>query len=174
MRRQPDLTVNSLRLPLPVGGVITQEYAEMGGKALLRFANGAGLLQTAWTKLRTSISGTGAFPLGLDGVDWSAPVTLGCVAPRSIQSASNVITVPAARRTDAAPYGFAITADNARLLPTPVAIAGNTATLTAVAGALGYQVYWYPLLTVLAPEGLSATWDAAGAVATWQIVAEEQ
>lgn len=171
-RRQPDLTIDGLRLPLPIAGEIEQSYEFFGGYTLLRLGAGAAVHQEAWRRIRTTLSASGIAPPGLDGIEWSQPHTLGCVAARSIQSASNVITLPAARRSDAAPYGWAVSAAGL-LTPTPVALAGNVATLTVVAGAAGYQVAWYPLLTIRAPAGPSVSYDAAGAVAGWQLTAEE-
>lgn len=94
------------------------------------------------------------------------------MAPRSIQSASNVITLPAARRVDAAPYGFALDAIGL-LRPVGVSVAGNAATLAVWAGAVSYQVLYYPLLTVRAPAGVRVEYDAAGAAAGWELVFEE-
>ena len=172
MRRQPDLVVNGLRLPVPVGAQITQDYEDFGGFAPLRFASGAALVQESWRKARTVIAASGLFPPGLAAVDWAAPVTLGCVATRSRQAAGNVINVLGNYRTDAPPYGFAVLPGD-RYLPTQVAMAGNVATLTAVAGALAYQILWYPAMTVIAPAGVQISWDAQGAVASWRIEAEE-
>lgn len=171
-RQQPDLMINGLRMPLHVGAAIQQEYEDFGGFAPLRFADGAGLVQQSWRKARTSLTASGSVPPGLYGIDWTAPVTLACIAARSIQSAGNVITLPAARRTDAPPYGFAITATGL-FRPVPVVLAGNVATLGTVAGAAGYQVMWYPLMTVIAPAGPRLQWDAVGAVSGWMLVAEE-
>ncbi|MBS0442820.1 MAG: hypothetical protein JSR38_12755, partial [Proteobacteria bacterium] len=84
----------------------------------------------------------------------------------------NVITLPAARRSDAAPFGFALDASGL-LRPTAVTLAGNVATLIAVAGATGYQVLYYPLLTIRAPAGPRCSYDAAGAVASWELTCEE-
>lgn len=114
----------------------------------------------------------GWVPAGLDALDWSQTHVLGCVAPRSIQAAGRVITLPAARRTDAAPYGFAVDAVGL-LRPVAVTVVGNVATLGADAGAVSYQVLYYPLLTVRAPQGPRVQYDAAGAAASWEIVFEE-
>ncbi|WP_068634720.1 hypothetical protein [Thauera butanivorans] len=171
-RRQPDLTINGLRLPLRIGGEIQQSYEDIGGFTLLRLGAGAAVPQQSWRKLRTTLSAQGIAPPGLAAVDWTQPVTLGCIAARSIQSASNIINIPAGRRTDAPPYGWAVMPDGL-LRPTAVAVAGNVATLTAIAGAAGYQVLWYPLLSVYAIAGVQASYDAAGAVAGWELVAEE-
>ncbi len=171
-RRQPDLTIDGLRLPLPVAGEIRQSYESFGGFTVLRLGQGAAVHQEAWRKTRTTLSASGLIPPGLAAVDWTASHTLGCVAPRSIQSASNVITLPAARRVDAAPYGFALDAVGL-LRPVGVSVAGNAATLAVWAGAVSYQVLYYPLLTARAPAGVRVEYDAAGAAASWELVCEE-
>lgn len=171
-RRQPDLTLDGLRLPVAVGGQIEQTYEDFGAITLLRLGAGAAVHQEVWRKTRTSISISGALPVGLDAIDWKTSHALGCVAPRSIQSAGNVITIPAARRSDAAPYGWAITAAGL-LTPTAVTLADNVATLSPVAGAAAYQVAWYPQLTVRAPTGPTVSYDALGAVVGWELTAEE-
>ena len=107
-RRQPDLTINGLRLPLRIGAQIQQSYEDIGGFTLLRLGAGAAVPQQTWRKLRTTLSAQGIAPPGLAAIDWTQPVTLGCIAARSIQSASNVINIPAARRADAPPYGWAV------------------------------------------------------------------
>ena len=171
-RRQPDLILDTLRVPVAVGGEIQQTFETFGAFTLLRLGLGAAVHQEAWRKLRTTLSITGAVPVGLDGLDWAATHTLACIAPRSIQSTTNTINLPATRRSDAPPFGFAITAAGL-LQPTTVTLAGNVATLAAVPGATAYQVLWYPLLTIRAPAGPSVSYDAAGAVAGWQLTAEE-
>lgn len=171
-RKQPDLTIDGIRLPLAVAGAISQTYEDFGGFGLLRLGLGAAVHQEVWRKTRTTLSASGLIPPGLAAVDWTAAHTLGCVAPRSIQSASNVIALPAARRTDAAPYGFAVDAIGL-LRPVAVGVAGNTATLAVWAGAVSYQVLYYPLLTVRAPAGVRVEYDAAGAAAGWELVCEE-
>lgn len=172
MRQQPDLIIGGLRLPLRVGAEVQQSYEDFGGYAVLRLGAGAAVPQQSWRKLRTTISGRGIAPPGLSAINWSAPVSIACVQARSIQAASNVIAIPAARRSDAPVYGWAITADGL-LAPTPVVMAGNTATLQSIPGAAGYQVNWYPLLSVIAIAGVNTTWDAVAAEASWELSAEE-
>lgn len=171
-RKQPDLTIDGIRLPLQVAGEIRQDYEDFGGFGLLRLGLGAAVHQEVWRKTRTTLSASGLIPPGLAGVNWTASHTLGCVAPRSIQAAGNVITLPAARRSDAAPYGFAVDAIGL-LRPVAVGLAGNTATLAVWAGAVSYQVLYYPLLTARAPAGVRVEYDAAGAAAGWELVCEE-
>lgn len=171
-RKQPDLTIDGIRLPLAAAGQIAQTYEDFGGFGLLRLGLGAAVHQEVWRKTRTTLSASGLIPPGLAAVDWTAAHTLGCVAPRSIQAASNVITLPAARRVDAAPYGFALDAVGL-LRPVGVSVAGNAATLAVWAGAVSYQVLYYPLLTARAPAGVRVEYDAAGAAASWELVCEE-
>lgn len=171
-RRQPDLTIDGIRMPLAAAGSISQIYEDFGGFAMLRLGMGATVHQEAWRKTRTTLSASGLIPPGLAAVDWAVSHTIGCVAPRSIQAASNVITLPAARRSDAAPYGFAVDATGL-LRPVGVSVAGNAATLAAWTGALSYQVLYYPLMTVRAPAGLRVQYDAAAALAGWELVCEE-
>lgn len=66
-----------------------QAYSRVdGGSATLRMLDGAGLKQTQWAKLATSISGDGWAPAALAGVDWSQAVEISCIAPRAIHSAT--------------------------------------------------------------------------------------
>ncbi len=170
--QQPLLAVNGRLITLAAGGVITQSFEDFGGFSTLRFASGVGLAQESWRKVRTTISASGWVPAGLDDIDWSAPVTIGCVKTRSIKSASNVITIASARRTDAPPYGFSI-GPRGNLRAAAVTMAGNVATIAPTADATGYVVLWYPEMTVLATSGVTCEWDVQGAVESWAISGEE-
>ncbi|ANQ83708.1 hypothetical protein dqs_0632 [Azoarcus olearius] len=170
MRRQPDLMINGLVFPAPAAGQITQTYADIGGFARRRAASGRLIAQEAWRRISTSISAEGWVPAALDSIDWSGELTLGCIAARARQSDTPSIALPAARRTDAAPYGFAVVGH--RLVPTSLAVAGDLATLAPVAGATAYKVLYYPLLIVRS-DGPSERYDAGGAVAGFDLQAEE-
>ena len=171
-RRQPDLSVDGVRLPMQVAGEISQDYEFFGGYSLLRLGAGAAVHQEVWRKTRTTLSASGLVPPGLAALDWSTAHVLGCVAPRSAQSVGPVIALPAERRPDAPPYGFAVDASGL-LRPVAVSVAGDVATLAPLAGAVSYQLLWYPLLTVRCPAGPRVSYDAAGAVASWELVCEE-
>lgn len=164
---------------LIIGGVVvsyeashelSQTYETLGGRSLRRMLSGAGHLQTHWAKKRTTISGSGRLPAGLDGLDYTASMSLSCAAPLSIWSATTSATLPAARRADFAPRGFAIV--NGHQVPTPISIATNAVTFTAVSGASGYVVSYYPTLTIYA-EPPRLNFDARDVVIGWEIVAEE-
>lgn len=160
---------------IPVGAAlgITQRIEVIGGRTRLRFANGAGLNVVAWEKLRITISGQGWCPLGLQSLDYAAPLTLKCGAPRNITGSGPVITLPAARRTDTGyqPYAWAHTPRGPQ--NTPVTLAGNVATCTTVANAVAYTVMYYPQLTVLC-DPPTEDFDTATGIAAWELVAEEQ
>lgn len=150
---------------------LTQDYSPVeGGRALRRKASGAAFLQTAWAKVRTVLRGSGRVPEGLDGLDYTSSMTLQCMAPRSIRSASNVIALPSSRRTDWAPHGYAIV--DGRSVRTSITIATDTATLATVSGASGYVVAYYPVMTVYASPPVK-TFNGRGGMIGWEITAEE-
>lgn len=167
----PLFELGGVPVPLAAGLALSQSYEAIGGWALLRMMSGAGLKQQHWQRLRTSVSGEGWVPEGLQALDYSASLGLKCIAPRAVHAVSNVIGIPAARRADAAPYGFAVLADGS-LRDTAAALAGDTVTLTPVAGAVRYIAHYYPQLTVFA-EPPRTRFDASGAVAGWELTAEE-
>lgn len=165
------LEIGALVLPLHARHGLSQRYETLGGRATLRFSDGALLVQRAWAKLRTVIEGEGSVPPGLAGLDTVNAVTLKCVAQRTVSGGTS-ITLPAARRSDAghAPRAFAQVGD--RAVETAVNIVANVATLTPVAGAELYWVSYYPQLSVIcAPVEERA--DVNGAVYAWSLTAEE-
>lgn len=165
------LEIGGLVIPVQAAGDIEQSFETIGGSALLRMLNGAGMKQTHWRKLKTTISGSGWTPPGLAGLDYTAPLTIKSCASRAVQAAGNVIAVPSARRTDTgyAPSGYAIV--EGRYVPTPLVLVSNTATLTAVSGAQGYGVRYWPQLSVYA-EFRESNRPAASSW-SWSIEAEE-
>lgn len=122
-------------------------------------------------KLKIRLSGGGWAPIGLTSLDYSSSMTLLCGLRRSIGSASNVITIPSARRSDSGfePIGLAVV--DGELQETTISIVSNEATLGVVAGAEGYQVQYWPEITVYAD--LEESMDASSATYSWEIIAEE-
>jgi hypothetical protein len=161
--------IGSVIVPCSAALNLSQRVETIGGRSRLRFADGAGLDQILWEKLRVTISGDGWCPPGLATLP-SGPLTLKCGLPRAVSSTSNAVTIPAARRTDAGylPYAWAHTADGA--VATSLSLAGNVATCTAVAGAIAYEVMYFPELSVLC-DPISEDHSRAGA--SWELVAEE-
>lgn len=167
----PLFELGGVQVPLAAGLDLQQSYEPIGGWTLLRMMNGAAIKQQHWQKLRTSVSGEGWIPEGLQALDYSAAMTLKCVAPRALASASNVIVLPAARRADAAPFGFVVMADGS-LRDTPGSLAVDTFTLTVVSGAVRYVAHYYPQLSVMA-EPPRTRYALAGGIAGWSLDAEE-
>lgn len=165
--------IGTVVIPVGAAMAISQRIEVIGGRSRLRFATGAGLQQVAWEKLRITISGSGWCPIGLGAIDYASPMTLKCGRPRSITGASNIITLPAARRTDAGylPYAWAHTPEGP--VNTTVGIAGNVATCMPVSGAVAYSVMYYPELSVLCDPPTEEI-DDSGRVVSWELTAEEE
>ena len=146
-----------------------------GGSSTRRTMNGTAIHQANWRKLAINLSGDGWAPLGIGALDYDDPagLTLKCGLPCAVRSQSNVIALPVKRRTDAGyePFARAHLADG-REVDTPLSIVSHTATLTTVAGAIGYAVWYFPQLVVIAAEP-EETFDGAGAASSWQLTAEE-
>ena len=164
---------------LEIGSVVIPGYASLGleqvyepleGAAVLRATDGTAVKQTAWSKLRTVITGTGWIPEGLATIDWSVAQTMKGAAPRSVWSTSNVIAVPAARRSDVAVRGFGIV--DGVPVETTVSMSGDTATLTTVSGATSYYaLYWPEFQAFFSPPQQQI--DVTGAAVRWRLVGEE-
>lgn len=166
------LEIGALKLPLRARDELEQRYEEIGGRARLRFSDGTGLVQQAWSRLRTTISGQGNVPPGLAMLDTVGTQTMKCIGKRSVAGGTS-ITLPAARRADAGsePRAWAQVGDTG-VVETALSIAGNLATLTPVAGAELYWVDYWPQLTVIC-DPVEETRDANGATTRWTLTAEE-
>jgi len=164
--------IDGITVPLQSVIDFTQGYDDFGSSVVHRMMDGSGKKQSNWTKIKTTLSGRGWIPAGLDGVDYSGSVLLKCAAAKMITSASNVIVLTADRRsdTDYEPRGYAIV--DGQRVDTTISLPANTATLGVVAGASSYQVEYFPQITVFAKLSSS---DATVTEAnySWRIEAEE-
>lgn len=134
--------------------------------------SGRAIKQTHFSKLRTSLSGQGWVPAGLDGLDYSSPLLLKCAAPRCISSQNHQIAIPAVRRNDRGfePKGYALI--EGELIETAVLFQANIANLRIVPEADIYQVHYYPELMVFA-EPSQVQGNMAGAEFSWALTCEE-
>lgn len=165
-----NIIIGGVEISLDAAHQISQTYETIGGRSQRRMLDGSALLQNNWVRRRTVITGQGRLPEGLSGLDYDTTQVIACMAPLSIWSATTNATLPAARRTDWPPHGYAIV--SGRQISTPISIAGNAVTFSAVSGASGYVVVYYPSLTCyLSPPRLS--FDGRGPVAGWTLEAEE-
>lgn len=152
---------------------LDQTYERIGGESIFRAADGTGIKQASWDKLRVTTSGGGWMPPALSALDVNQTQVLRCVVPRAVPCAGLVATLPAARRSDAGhvPYGIAYLASG-EAVKTPASLAGDVATLAAVSGATSYVALYYPELTVwlLRPRTSGNPRDATH---RWELVCEE-
>lgn len=149
--------INALAVPIEALQNFKQTYSAVKDNTIKRKVSGAALsLSTPLAaKISTQLSGDGYAPHGLSGVPWGSAITLKCAEPQSIMGAggSNVITIPAARRTDTGytPVGIAIVGAHRRRVFSPATETGTDEfTVTSVTGATGYMVAYYPQITVIA------------------------
>ncbi len=164
--------LGGLVVPITAALGLSQSISVMGGRSSLRLGNGARLTQQSWEKLRISLSGDGWVPLGLDALDFEATMTFRAGVPHALRANGNVVTLPAARRTDTGYLPFARAHTPEGDVNTTLEIAGNVATCAAVTGAISYTVSYYPQLTVWAdpPE---QQFDRANASSGWELNLEE-
>jgi hypothetical protein len=164
--------LGAVRVPMTAALGLQQQFAPIGGSTVQRLGNGAAIKQTAWSKLRVTLTCDGWVPPGLGGLNYDGPLLLKCGLPRSIASTATSVTLPSARRTDSGYLPFARAHLPGREAETPVSVTGNTATLTAVTGAQAYTVWYYPQLSVVC-DMPTETFDGAGAAVSWELTAEE-
>ncbi len=163
-------------LPVPWRAALgyDQQVEPIEATTVRRTINGTAIKQTAWAgKVRVTLSGNGWAPIGADSLDYSQPLELRCAMPRAVRAQVAAITLPTTRRADAgyAPFAQAHLADGTTA-DTPVALAGNVATCTAVPTAVGYAVWYWPQYTVYASPPTEGA-DSSRAEFAWQLVCEE-
>ncbi|MEE4188382.1 MAG: hypothetical protein V2I76_08040, partial [Roseobacter sp.] len=160
---------------VPVTAILefSQTYGELAQRSLRRTAaNTAILRETGTAKLTTRIRGKGWAPLPLADLDIGTTHVLRCAMVRSVTSATNIVALPPARRSDVGhgPIGYALVGDE--YVEAAVAgIVGDNATLTPVAGAIRYIVHYFPEVTAVITE--NTTDGNSDASHDWVIAAEE-
>ena len=97
-------TTGGTSVTIPVHGSteLSQSYTDLRAQTLYRYLSGSAAVRRSWSgKVRTEVQGKGLVPAGLSAVcSATGTVTISCVGHRSVRSSSNVITIPAARRSD--------------------------------------------------------------------------
>lgn len=164
--------LGGLTIPIQAGLEFSQTYEPIGGSVLQRMQSGRAIKQTHYRKLRTSLSGQGWVPAGLDGLDYSQALLLKCAAPRSLSSESNKIVIPSLRRTDERfePKGYALV--RGHLIETGLEMQEDVAILEPVRFALSYQVYYYPEIFVFA-DAPQVQNNMTGVEFSWSLIGEE-
>lgn len=159
-------------VPITAAYALRQRLEVVGGRNRVRFANGASLVQSAWSKRRVTLSGDGWAPLGLGGLNYNGTLVLKCGMPEAVRANSNVVALPAGRRSDSGYEPFARAHLATGDVVTAVTVVGNTATCTEVSGAISYSVWYYPQLTGWC-EPPATDFDGAGASTAWELAIEE-
>jgi len=162
---------SGFELPVYAGFDVTQRYEPIGGETILRACSGRGIKQMTWRKTRIVTSGGGWVPDGIQSLDFSAQYAVGCIVAETIPAvlATRQATLPTTRRTDTGhtPFGLA-QLPGGQTVESAVSIVANVATVTAVSGAVAYQVGYYPLLTCWINRPTKS-----GPAYAWELVAEE-
>lgn len=173
------LEIGSIVVPSESLGEFEQTYTELAQTFFRRTADGTGVLRSIGnTKLRTVINGVGWIPSALENIDRSTTHVIRCAMTRTASSGSTTVTLPAARRSDAGhqPIGFALVGDQlvssviTNLADINSAVT-NDATLTAIAGASGYRVHYFPEITAAIVS--AECQGTGGASFNWSFEAEE-
>ena len=165
----PPLRIGGIPVEFPASLGLTEAWEDEGGEINLRAASGALLPQAYWTRRKAVFSGDGPAPAGLDGLDWAEPHWVDCGQPLSVYASGLTVRLPAARRADVALKGLALVGGGSQ--ETPVELDGDYASLTAVAGAYGYQVQFTPRFRAYLNR--TGSLDRPAGSHAWAITAEE-
>lgn len=163
------LIINGIELPIRVG-IVTQSYEPITGSVKMRMHSGRGVKQTHFTKLATSISGSGWMPNGLAAIDVSQPVDMWCIGPRAVFTTALSLTISGQIRPDDAPWVLAKINDE--LVEIPSTTVGNLVTTAGHPDATQYAYYWRPRMTLLL-DPISQDLDLSTGTYSCQITGEE-
>jgi hypothetical protein len=121
---------------------LTQPYTRTK-KALHRMMDGSLEAQQNYApKISSRISGKGWIASGWDGLDLSSARVLSSSEAATIASLTNVIDIPADRRSDVPLRAFAYV--NGVYIPVGFSTSVNEVTVSLTTGATQYMVGWYP------------------------------
>lgn len=165
----PPLMLGGVPIVLHAGAVV-ESLEPIGGSAVLRLSQGAGVKQTHWERMSGSISADGWMPPGLDGLDFSQALELRSTKVQSIAGAGMVFTLTSTPRPDHEPWALALVGGD--WVPAAVEVDSGVATVMAVPGATGYRVCWFPVFSVFANKP-SESQSSADATHSWSLNWEE-
>lgn len=171
----PLLILGNIHIPTEALDGFSQGYYPLHRTNMVRMADGTVDVRKLWLadKLQTRISAHGWVPPGFGSLSRGDQVLVSCAMPTSHQSATNEVTLPANRRSDAdfTPVGFAIV-DGDMVETTVDDITDNVATLGTVAGADAYVAHIWPEFTAVVTEKTEVG-DAASSGVAWDITLEQ-
>jgi hypothetical protein len=173
MARPRSLSLGNIDVPILELEDYNETIEKVGGFVLLRTVLGGAKRQHNWAKHRVTISGGGPLPASLLEVDHNAMQVLKLAAPQSIQSPSNVIVIPAARRADVPLEAYAVMDVDDYLVEAVIATTiVDTVTINVVPGAVAYRVNYWPQFTVFVDPPSSDS-NRRGADTQWTLNCEE-
>jgi hypothetical protein len=165
------LKIGAFELPAYASFDLVQRYEPIGGETILRTISGRGIMQRTWRKTRVVTSGSGWVPSGIQSLDFETQQEVACIAPETVPAdfATRQVEIPWVWRSDGGhlPYGLA-QLPGGNTVGASVTMAGDVATVAAVAGAVAYQVGYYPVLTCWLLRPNRSNTDHA-----WELIAEE-
>ena len=169
----PTLIVDGITIPLQSLLRFDQDYTDLVAQTLNRVADGGGVLRLGWQgKIETIINATGWVAEPFGNLQYGSPVLMQCAIPRAASSATNVVEVPAGRRSDGIHVPTAQALVDGTLVDTTIdSWAGDTATLGVVAGAQSYRVQYFPEFTGVVT--LSESSNNNEGTFRWRLEAEE-
>jgi hypothetical protein len=150
------------------GGILMQsDYEHIGhGEIRRSLSNKALGLSNDNIKYGFQVNGSGWQKPGLDSINWNSAVRIGCIAPFAQQTDGSAITPVRTARSDIAPYAFAMTSGG--LVSTPL----EGWAPVPVAGALYYNVYFFPVMDGIARY--RGKLDQGGARYSWTLDFQEK
>ena len=160
-------------IAFPEAQSYSQSYETIAGRSIFRTLDGTGVKQQNWSKLKTTLSGGGCLPVGLDGLDFGLPITIKCGASKKASSSSNVIALPSERRADPGYEPFAFKYIGGISYKTTLTLVGNIATVLADGAAQGYSVSYYPEIEAIVNEPSEST-ALLEQSTQWSLTAEER
>lgn len=172
----PTLIVAGIQIPFSAMHDVTQSLRQVGGTSRDRMEDGSLVAQYSWTKWRYQVSARGVLRPGLDALNDYTEYEVSTADWQDVTSTSRVIALPSARRSDTGhtPRGFAFVPGNPTALEvvsTNLVLAGDSATLDAVAGAQHYIAQWLPKFTALITFERERIRNSAEV--NWTLTAEE-
>lgn len=160
------IMLGGVPIVLHAGAPVLSEEA-IGGSAVLRMSDGAGVKSQHWERMAGSITGSGWIPPGLDGLDYSQPLELRSTQVNAMHGDGPEFTLTGTPRPDVLPWADALVGDQWKRVPS--SFADGVLTVTTLQGASLYRACWLPVYSVFAsrpPKTQSTSHD-------WSISWEE-
>ena len=168
------LIIAGIEFPFLAGSAIDlkQSSAPFGQRNVRRSRSGTGRMASRWSKVKSTITGSGRLPPGLESISQTTAVSISFIERFSVAGAGPTLTLPHAYRTDDGYEPQAVAIVNGFDVKTTAVMAGQVCTVGAVSGASAYKVVYYPVLTGFV--SIKHDDDAGRRDYSWSIEFEQQ